>query len=245
MSTQKPAQHEDKMPRTEQNTPALVDKTGFNTKPVDRITIEQAKRHPASLHAQDVQRLQRTIGNQAVGQLLGNTRPTAPQIQRSAAQKAVSVTPEEKQQLSGKICFDAVAFALKLEGAISDAQYSQWGNTNADALSKLVNQNDTLANSPNIPENSVVGVFRRNAEGGPLLLSHVMLSLGGGLAIGSNNGCIGGTGDWSVQDLAALLSWPPGGGNPTLGPTLEPNAPGWARERVIHYRPVSTAVSQF
>ena len=70
-----------------------------------------------------------------------------------------------------------------------------------------------------------------------------MLSLGNGLCIGSNNGCIGGSSDWSVQDLNTQLTWPEGGGNPTI--EIEPNAPDCVKKRFVYYRAVTTAAASF
>jgi len=160
-----------------------------------------------------------------------------------ASQTALTVTPEQKATLDGKVCFDSVAYCLALDEAITMDQYNAWGASNAAAIVNLVGTGDNLAAAADIGADNIVGIFRRTAQDGELMLSHVMLSLGGGLCIGTNNGCIGGTADWSVQVLSDLLDWPAEGGNPSV--TGEEEAPDWARERHVYYRSVDDAAGTF
>ncbi|MEH1937846.1 MAG: DUF4157 domain-containing protein [Nostoc sp.] len=154
------------------------------------------------------------------------------EIQRTPDKTALNLNHEQKQKLDNMMCWTSVAYCLYYDGRIA-AEPSGLDENSARQL--LVGENDNLAVNPNIPANNVVGVFRREQQGGPLKLSHVMLSLGGNLCIGSNNGCIGGQANWSVSSLSELFDWPGNGGNPTLN-LVPQNAPVWARERVIYYR---------
>lgn len=152
-------------------------------------------------------------------------------IQRNPITTALTVNPQQKNVLSNKICWDAVAYCLYLDGLISWNKYNSWGNSQQAALARLVDMHDSMAINPNIPTDTIVGIFRNNPHP---ILSHVMLSLGNGLCIGSNNGCIGGSTQWSVVDIAQQLNWD-GINPPTLG-----NNP-----RLVYYRGVRTAINRF
>ncbi|MCJ7701877.1 MAG: hypothetical protein MUO62_09860 [Anaerolineales bacterium] len=237
---------------------------------LDPLTIQQARLDPKALKPDEVQHLQQTFGNLEVDRLLTPHRSNqrlhrqtgnilqAPSPSQVIQRSDFIVTPAgEKKTLTGKMCWDAVAYRLMLDKLITPDQYAHWGNTIPDALTKLVNTEDTIAINPNIPDENIIGIFRRYKKNEEPRLSHVMLSLGGGLAVGSNNGCIGGSPAWSFQDLGDKLVWPSEGGNPSVGPTrpeepdnpsvgpTRPKEPDWARERFVYYRPVATAVARF
>jgi hypothetical protein len=152
-------------------------------------------------------------------------------IQRNPIITALTVTPQQINVLSSKMCWDAVAYCLYLDRLISRRKYNSWGNSQQAALARLVDMHDLMANNPNIPANTIVGIFRNNPYP---ILSHVMLSLGNGLCIGSNNGCIGGSRQWSVVNIAQQLNW--NGNNP---PTFGNNP------RLVYYRGVATAINRF
>lgn len=168
-------------------------------------------------------------------------RPAA--IREAVVRGALAPFPAEHRALTSKVCFDSVAYALQLAGCISKDQYEAWPHKTSGALRTLVNARDAPAYSPDIPAGYVIGIFQRYSEDGPLELCHVMLSLGRGLAIGSNNGCLGGRPDWSVHDLRKLLSWPTEG----LGVPVAPReqGPEWAVERLVFCRPVEEAAARF
>ncbi|GHC39269.1 hypothetical protein [Streptomyces cinnamoneus] len=164
-------------------------------------------------------------------------------VREAVLRKALSPSPEERRLLSGRICFDSVAYALRLAGVVSPAAYEAWPHDVAGALRNLVSPRDAKTRSPAIPAGYVVGVFRRLTADGPPDLCHVMLSLGNGLAVGSNNGCLGGRPDWSVHVVRDLLDWPEDGGRP---PRMRgENGPEWALERHVFCRPVEEAVARF
>ena len=122
-----------------------------------------------------------------------------------------------------------------MDGLITQDGYDAWGGgSEQNALARLVSLNDPQVFNPNIPANHVVGIFRDDG-GGVRHLSHVMLSLGGGLCIGSNNGCIGGAANWSVQNIGSLLNWP----GPRVNPDLHGNA------RFVHHRSGNAAAANF
>lgn len=171
---------------------------------------------------------------------MATARPMA--IRQAVVQCALTPTPTEHRTLTSKICFDSVAYALRLAGSVSQEQYEGWLRDTTGVLKTLVNTEDVPAHSPDIPAGYVIGIFRRHSEGGPPELCHVMLSLGKGLAIGSNNGCLGGRPDWSVHDLRELLRWPSEVPGVPVAPREQ--GPPWAVERPVFCRPVEEAAAR-
>lgn len=166
-------------------------------------------------------------------------------VREAVVRKALSPSPEERRLLSGRICFDSVAYALHLAGAVGAAAYEAWPHDVPGALRNLVNTRDPETRSPGVPAGYVVGVFRRLTADGPLDLCHVMLSLGNGLAVGSNNGCLGGRPDWSVHALRDLLDWPEKDDVGRPPRVRGEKGPEWALERPVFCRPVEEAVARF
>ncbi len=149
--------------------------------------------------------------------------------------RAMQVTPEEKDSLSAMTCWTSAVKCMELAGVITGAQFAGWGNDQG-AASNLAGAGDTVANQAAIPDNQVVCIYRKFSADGAWVISHVMLSAGGSMAIGSNNGCLGGSPAWSVLDLGSALTWS-GRGNPTY--EADAGAPDWAKERMVCYAPAN------
>ncbi|MGW3631391.1 EndoU domain-containing protein [Streptomyces sp. NPDC005122] len=178
-------------------------------------------------------------------------------VRDAVVRHAGNLSAAETRQLSGEICYDSMARFLYMSGYVTRARHDVWPRTTEGAEKYLVSTGDLAVRAPlDIPAGHVVGIFRRLAEGGPRRLSHVMLSLGEGRAIGSNNGLLGGAGTWSVHHLGSfedehgvvrngLLSWPTvtETGNGPVAHTEQ--GPGWFVERSVFVRPVEQAIAIF
>uniref|UniRef100_A0A4Y8Q9N4 Uncharacterized protein n=1 Tax=Paenibacillus athensensis TaxID=1967502 RepID=A0A4Y8Q9N4_9BACL len=162
--------------------------------------------------------LQRTLGNRAFGRWLGGTlvqRGSKPGKEaESPADKLPPVDPD-----LNIICWRSVGKYKYFQGDFTREQYEQfeWGYKDGSDAAKamLVNDGDTEVTDPgSIPDGAAVGLYRAKASSDGYTLAHVMVAKGGGICLGSNNGCIGGTANWSEYDLGKQFDWK--SGQPTL-----------------------------
>lgn len=145
--------------------------------------------------------------------------------------------PVARQKMTGKICYDAVLHCLR---TVSGGKFFTKDGfaSQQEALTVLFASSPKPVQEPRIRADSVVGVLRKTFANKPFELSHVMISIDGvGGCIGSNNGAIGGPGNWSKVDISKLLTWRPQQ-NPIYEDRLQPAAPAWAKERVVIAKPV-------
>ena len=142
--------------------------------------------------------------------------PLLPRSSRFAsfALEAAKAKQSAYTKLTGMICWNAVVEAARLAGSISDAAAAAISQaTRQEYWSPFVPFDTETALTReqflNIPLGSFIAFLATplagggNAEQG-LVLAHAMVYLGEGRAVGSNNGVIGGQGDWSVMDLSTL-----------------------------------------
>ena len=157
---------------------------------------------------------------------------TAAKLAQQLANDAV-----RRQEMTGKICYNAVLQCL--QEASGGKFFARNGFASPqEALTVLFASSPKPIQDPRIRADSVVGVLRKTFANSPFELSHVMISIdAAGGCIGSNNGAIGGPGNWSKVDIAKLLTWRPRL-NPLYVDRLQPNAPEWAKERVVIAKPV-------
>jgi hypothetical protein len=86
---------------------------------------------------------------------------------------------------------------------------------------------------------SVVGIFKRSPVGSHAFdINHVAICLdAAGNCISTNNGPVGGAGNYSRFNILSALTWRPNE-FPVYDDPMNPKAPQWARERMVVFRPV-------
>ena len=134
------------------------------------------------------------------------------------ARDAATLQGDTYLQLSGMMCWDAVAHCQALGGgpaatSITVGDHLHYISTSDPSVT-------SAAEMRRVPQGAFIGFF----HGG--LLVHAMIATGHGLAAGNKNQCIG-IGQpvgWEILDLASRLTWS-GGGARTPGRVL-----------AVHYR---------
>jgi hypothetical protein len=141
--------------------------------------------------------------------------PLLPRSSRFAsfALKAADRTDSAHGKLTKMICWLSAIEAARLSGAISDGAAARISKfTRREYWSPFVPFDTdvvlTYEQLLNVPIGSLLGFLANPLAGEAgeqgLVLAHAMVYLGAGRAVGSNNGVIGGQGDWSVMDLSTL-----------------------------------------
>ncbi len=87
---------------------------------------------------------------------------------------------------------------------------------------------------------SVVGIFKRSPVGAHAFdINHVAICTNAaGICISTNNGPVGGAGNYSQFNIKTAFTWRPNE-FPIFNDPMNPAAPAWARERLVVFRPVS------
>ncbi|HEC17193.1 MAG TPA: hypothetical protein ENI99_11580 [Sedimenticola sp.] len=142
-----------------------------------------------------------------------------------------------QQKMTGKICYNAVLYCLRV--ASMNGFYNRDDFASPDEATRvLFTQAPNPVQHSRIRADCVVGIFRKQLQNQPFSLSHVMISIDGiGNCIGSNNGAIGGPGNWNTVNIAQKLTWRPQR-NPVFDDPAQRGAPEWAKERVVLVKPI-------
>jgi hypothetical protein len=219
--------------------------------PAERSVDRLAAPSPGPVHAH-LLALQRTAGNRAAAEAAARLDRWPWSKKKPLGERLGKLSEAQLKKLNDT-CWVAALQALVFAGALSQQALDKW-RQNRDTfrerlyeygLPKIINRTHTLAGTPDIPENTIVGFFRRNHpdDAAPTRLSHVVLSLGGGRLAGAKNEALrtGYSNAWTTEvDLATILDWETGG-LPQIVPTEEErqrNLPPSMLEREVRYRPI-------
>jgi hypothetical protein len=150
--------------------------------------------------------------------------------------------PQMAQQLT-ITCWDSVLFILKV--ASINKFLPNRSSLAANEATGVLFDAATINNAINrkrtdvIPD-SVVGIFKRSPVGNHSFeLSHVAIAVeAAGYCVGSNNGCIGESPSFSRFNIMNSFQWV-ANQYPIYNDPLNPNAPPWAKERMVVFRPIS------
>jgi len=141
------------------------------------------------------------------------------------------------QKMTGKICYNAVLYCLRVS-SMNMFHNRDIFTSPEEAMRVLFTGAPNPIQHSRIRADCVVGIFRKQLQNQPISLSHVMISIDGiGNCIGSNNGAIGGPGNWNIVNISQRLNWQPQR-NPIFNVPGQPGAPGWAKERVVLVKPI-------
>jgi hypothetical protein len=140
-------------------------------------------------------------------------------------------------------CWDSTLFLLKVASLNKYLPNKSSRGANeatgilfdASSINNAINKKNT-----NPLADSLVGIFRRSSAGSrSFKLSHVATGINAaGNCVGSNNACIGGSPNFNKFNVKTCLEWKQNE-SPVYNDRHNPNAPTWAKERIVVFRPIS------
>ncbi len=134
-----------------------------------------------------------------------HSSPKGQQAAEYARRVAQSIGKPEHNDLSSKMCWDAVLLCLSKSGAMSDGEVSAM-KPSSDQWANFIRAQDPVVGSADaarrVPQGAILGFV----DPGSGKLIHAMLSVGAGMAAGNKNSCIGlgKAVGWELLDLSRL-----------------------------------------
>jgi hypothetical protein len=110
-------------------------------------------------------------------------------VQRALADN-VSKDDLKKVNQGPMMCNQSVGYVLFKAGKITDKMNNEIFGITADAINWVANGTRMAHPYTNAPEDSVIGIRTRLSPKSAWMNTHVMLSVGGGYAYGTNNACV-------------------------------------------------------
>lgn len=150
--------------------------------------------------------------------------------------------PMRANSFNAFVCYNTVFKLLKECDPSFHPHKAQLAHQEASAIligPSAINRAINTKNTQPIAD-SVVGIFKRSPAGNRAFdINHVAICTdGAGICVSTNNGPVGGAGNFSRFNIKTAFIWRPNE-FPIYNDPMNPKAPQWAKERLVVFRPVS------
>ena len=154
----------------------------------------------------------------------------------------ILTSPQRAAQFNKSVCYNTVFRILKEADPNFCPNKAQLGHNDVSATlfgPAIINQAINAKNTRPVAD-SVVGIFKRSSVGTHAFdVNHVAICIdAGGACISTNNGPVGGGGNYSQFNVVNAFVWTPNQW-PVYNDPLNPTAPAWARERMVVFRQIN------